>query len=164
MTGDKYRKLLNENITKSYKTTSTSAIRDINYEAGNIATRLGIAGRVEIYAEKEPYIIIKNHEEDFPYITSCRLINMAKSEIGMISKSIVEGINSSITENLLHKAIDFAKAQEEIIWHARRSLLFVPTSTWVKQGGSQFNVTMGSYDGAEICELISLYVLLLLSL
>ena len=30
MTGDKYRKLLNENITKSYKTTSTSAIRDIN--------------------------------------------------------------------------------------------------------------------------------------
>ena len=96
MSGDKYRKLLNDNITKSYKTTSGSALRDINHEAAIIATRLGIAGRVESYAEKEAYITIKDHKEDFPNKVSCRLINPAKSEIGKISKTIVEGINSRI--------------------------------------------------------------------
>ena len=96
MSGDRYRKLLNDNITKSYKTTSVAATRDINFEAANIATRLGIAERVEIYAEKEAYVTIKDHKEDFPNKVSCRLINPAKSEIGKISKSIVEKINSRI--------------------------------------------------------------------
>ena len=33
--------------------------------------------------------------------------------------------------------------------------------TWVKKSDSNslFDVTMGSYDGAEICELVGLYVL-----
>ena len=31
---------------------------------------------------------------------------------------------------------------------------------WVKKGdGTLFNVTMGSFDGAEICELVGLYLL-----
>ena len=76
----------------------------------------------------------------------------------------------SITEKLLRKALNFAKEhitisaqEEEVIWHARKSLLFSSNSTWVKREGEQFDVTMGSFDGAEICELVGLYILNLLS-
>ena len=48
--------------------------------------------------------------------------------------------------------------------HARKSLLFTSDSIWVKKGNdSSFDVTMGSFDGAEICELVGLYVLNILS-
>ena len=30
---------------------------------------------------------------------------------------------------------------------------------WVKQGNTNFDVTMGSFDGAEVCELVGLFVL-----
>ena len=76
----------------------------------------------------------------------------------------------SITEDLLRKAVEFARRhtnisneEREIIWHARKSLLFGNDAIWSKRANSQFDVTMGSYDGAEICELVGLYILDLLS-
>ena len=48
----------------------------------------------------------------------------------------------------------------KVIKHARKSLLFNNNKTWVKrENESLFDVTMGSYDGAEICELVGLYIL-----
>ena len=48
--------------------------------------------------------------------------------------------------------------------HARKSLLFTNDSTWVKKGDDpSFDVTMGSFDGAEVCELVGLYILNILS-
>ena len=49
------------------------------------------------------------------------------------------------------------------IWHSRKSLLFSDSSTWTKKDGKVFDVTMGSFDGAEICELVGLLLLKLLS-
>ena len=44
--------------------------------------------------------------------------------------------------------------------HARKSLLFDSNTPWIKKdGASMFDVTMGSFDGAEICELIGLFAL-----
>ena len=211
-TTEAYRKLLNENITRSYKTASKTVKQGIDREASKIASGLDIAERVEIYAEKDAFITLKDHKEDFRTRPSCRLINPAKSEIGIISKQMVEDINSrvraatkpqqwrdtqavinwfknlpereklsfikfdivefypSISEELLRKTITFArkhttitKQEEEVIWHSRKSLLFGGSSTWQKKDGNQFDVTMGSYDGAEICELVGLYILDLLS-
>ena len=64
----------------------------------------------------------------------------------------------SITEDLLLKAIEHAKQHVEIseedvemIMHARKSLLFNKDEAWVKRDNeSTFDVTMGSYDGAEV--------------
>ena len=47
--------------------------------------------------------------------------------------------------------------------HVRKSLLFHDNLPWVKKQGSMFDVTMGSYDGAEVCELVGLYILYLIS-
>ena len=72
-------------------------------------------------------------------------------------------------EKLLSDALVYAKGlintskdQEAIIWHSRKSLLFNDNSTWVKKQSGDFDVTMGSFDGAEVCELVGLYLLSLL--
>ena len=64
----------------------------------------------------------------------------------------------SISEELLARSTNYAKAiintEEEVIktvFHARKSLLFGITRVWVKIDNSDFDVTMGSYDGAEVC-------------
>ena len=43
--------------------------------------------------------------------------------------------------------------------HCRKSLLFSDGSIWIKNNGTTFDVTMGSFDGAEVCELVRLYPL-----
>ena len=72
----------------------------------------------------------------------------------------------SIAETLLWKALRFAKtftdvSQDtiDIIMHSRKSLLFCDGNTWIKKGNQLFDVTMGSFDGAEICELVGLFLL-----
>ena len=73
----------------------------------------------------------------------------------------------SITESLLDQSIDWATqftaitdSDIRIIKHARKSLLFHDGLSWVKRDSSNaFDVTMGSYDGAEICELVGLFIL-----
>ena len=74
----------------------------------------------------------------------------------------IEEFYPSITKRLLLKAIEHAKlytsiTQQEldIILHVRKSLLFSKNKPWEKTiNESLFDITMGSYDGAEICELM----------
>ena len=47
-----------------------------------------------------------------------------------------------------------------VIKQARKSLLFNGDEIWIKKGENPlFDVPMGSFDGAEICELVGLYML-----
>ena len=47
-----------------------------------------------------------------------------------------------------------------MIFHCRRSLLFHNNEPWIKTDNSgDFDVTIGSYDGAELCELAGLFML-----
>ena len=53
--------------------------------------------------------------------------------------------------------------EQEVIAHARRSLLFNNKEPWCKKDHNNlFDVTMGAYDGAEVCELVGSYLLSLL--
>ena len=79
----------------------------------------------------------------------------------------IEEFYPSISKELLQKAINHASAfvrinNEEInvIMYSRKSLLFDSNNIWIKKDGDpNFDVTMGSYDGAEICELVGLHIL-----
>ena len=69
-------------------------------------------------------------------------------------------------EKLLKKSLRFANSiiaitQEDnkLIHHSRKSLLFNNENCWVKKGGKLFDVTMGAYDGAEVCELVGCFIL-----
>ena len=76
----------------------------------------------------------------------------------------------TITETILDNAISFAKElthvsdeKIRIIKHCRKSLLYNNETPWVKKNTpGNFDVTMGSYDGAEVCELVGVYILCLL--
>ena len=68
---------------------------------------------------------------------------------------------------LLDRSISFAKSLIDIegniiniMNHARKSLLFDDNGAWVKKDRNPlFIVTMGSFDNAEVCELVGLYLL-----
>ena len=89
-----------------------------------------------------------------------------KSRHSFISFDIVD-LYPSISENFLDQALSWAPSLAaisyediSIIKHARKSLLFNNGKPWIKNNNSNlFDVTMGSYDGAEICELVGLFIL-----
>ena len=75
----------------------------------------------------------------------------------------------SIKESLFHEALQFAKMHVnitqrdiEVMFHSRKSLSYNNGIPWVKNEGTGFDVTMRAYDGAEICELIGIFMLSLL--
>ena len=77
----------------------------------------------------------------------------------------------SIKETLLIKAINFAKKlvnitneDKVIIKHARKSLLYNNSEPWLKNNSRLFDVSMGAYDGVEVCELVGTFILYKLSL
>ena len=204
-----YDKLLKDNVTAKYKQISNTDVTKINLKAKQISEQLHLADRIDSLAAKPAFITIKDHKEHFPNHIKCRLINPAKSEIGMISKKILDRINTdvaaatqvqqwkntneviqwfnsindkksctflsfdvidfypSINETLLKEALEFASEftaitedEKEIIMHSKDTLLFHNNSTWQKSNQTnQFDITMGSYDGAETCELIGKYIL-----
>ena len=200
--------LLEQNIMKSYKKAHPNTIRDIHAENKKIATKLGIDDRVDTTANKDAFVTLKDHKPNFANQPTCRLINPTKSEIGKISKEILDRINSkiaraskfnqwknstsviewfkaienkkqhnficfdivefypSISQDLLNRALDFASAygsitneERNIIIHAKHSILVLKQQTWQKKGDTTFDVTMGSYDGMETCELVGSFLL-----
>ena len=79
----------------------------------------------------------------------------------------VRMLRRSISEDLLTKALSFTAEYDEIteeekesVIQAKRSVLFNVNQTWCKKSAdSHFDVTMGSFDGAETCELVCSYLL-----
>ena len=73
----------------------------------------------------------------------------------------------SISLDLLNAALGFASNydnitgdERHIIVHAKKSCLFSSGKQWCKKSSSDFfNITMGSYDGAESCELVGSFLL-----
>ena len=52
----------------------------------------------------------------------------------------------------------------DFIFHSHKSLLYHIDDPWVKKDTSvEFDVTMGSYDDAEVCEIVGLFMLDMLS-
>ena len=206
-------KKLRENIPKSYKKSPTRLEKSINLATKEIAAGVNLDDRIEYMAKAPTYITLKDHKDNFRSAHPCRLINPCKSEIGKISKSILENINRnllkllqvnqwrnsesvikwfysienksqckfiqldiaefypSISEEILDNAILFAQQyihipekDLRIIKHCRKSLLYNNNEPWKKKNtGNCFDVTMGSFDGAKICELVGIHILSLLS-
>ena len=210
MTPTVYDKLLTENITSKYKLADDDIVSEISHEFNDIAQELNISERIENTAQKQAFVTIKDHKHNFEANTKCRLINPTKSEMGRVSKVMLDRINNdirckigvnqwkdtsavlkwfnglkqmdklsflvfdiedfypSITEDLLKKCLRWAKkhttvtdTEHKAILHSRRSTLHDhKDNTWIKKDARrQFDVSMGAHDGAEVCELVGLYIL-----
>ena len=197
-------------MTKTYKKAPSDTTTKINKEAAVLVEKLDLSDRVQVHTNNECFVTFKDHKPNFYAAKQCRLINPAKTEVGRISKQILEkivlevkektrsnlwkntqsvlqwfinlsyGIRAkakfiqfdiesfypTITEELLTKALQYAQTmvkieqtEVEIIFHSRKALLFNNSECWVKKSGKLFDVTMGAYDGAEVCEIVGLYLL-----
>ena len=204
----KYRELLQNNVTKDYKIAAEGKQAEIDRRTNILAQHLKIEDRMEQHTATPAFITLKDHKDNFSTDTKCRLINPAKSNLGIVSKKLLEKFikqiktNSghnlwkssaevlnwfsqtntasnarflkfdicefypSISSALLNKALHFARSyinitedEEEIIKLSKEALLFSNNNCWEKKNNPEFDVTMGSYDGAETAELIGLYLL-----
>jgi hypothetical protein len=209
MSSNDYNKLLHENITKSYQKANASIKKEIDIETKGLAKKLNLEKKMEQIANRPAFITLKDHKENFKNKLPCRLINPAKSEMGIVAKKYLETVNAnvnkerqpnqwrdtatvinwfknlqnkgnarfikfdivefypSISESLLDSAISYANSISPIpsdvitiIKQARKTILFNGSDIWIKKGQNpMFDVTMGCYDGAEVCELVGLYLL-----
>jgi hypothetical protein len=91
-----YNKLLDTAITKAYKKATSNTTTKIISEEKKIAEKLGLDDRIDSLATKDSFITLKDHKPNFHNNPTCRLINPSKSEIGIISKKILQRINSQI--------------------------------------------------------------------
>ena len=209
MNKEEYNKYLIDNISTAYKKTKSDKVQQINKEAYKISKDLDLDERMKKLQESESYITIKDHKPNFPARPTFRLINPSKTDLGRVSKQLLDRINKdlqtemkvnqwkntnsviewfkeikhkescrflqfdienfypSITKELFLNAIDHAKKyvritskEIDIILQSRKTLLFHQQKPWSKRDNeSDFDVPMGSFDGAEICELIGTYIL-----
>jgi hypothetical protein len=95
-----YNKLLTDNMTKIYKLGSDDITDYINFELKKITSNLSIADRVDTMARRNAFIYLKDHKENFDSNPKCRLINPSKSELGKVSKIILDDINNKISSTL----------------------------------------------------------------
>lgn len=204
-----YNDLLNKNINKNYKKADKLLEHSIHNQARSIARSIELGDRINSMAKKEAFLTLKDHKPNFANNPTCRLINPAKSELGHVSKVILERINKSlikqnninmwgnttsvlswfrdiknkvnshficfdvvefypsITEFTLNAALDYAEGfvdisgtERDIIMHTKKSLLFSDEQPWSKRSSvKSFDVAMGSFDGAETCELVGCFIL-----
>ena len=69
-------------------------------ETKNIAKKCQQSGKIEFLAKSAAFITFKNHKDNFQSSLHCRLRNPSKSELGKVSKSILENINQRIVKLL----------------------------------------------------------------
>ena len=66
--------------------------------------------------------------------------------------------------NFASEYISISKCDIDVINHARKSLLFDGSNTWIKKRGGLFDVSMGVFDASdEVCEIAGTYMLNVLS-
>ena len=75
-----HEKLIQNNITTTYKEVSKDFVYNISQETKAIATQLDIQDRTERIAKRQAFISLHDHIENFANNPTCRLINPAKSE------------------------------------------------------------------------------------
>ena len=66
---------------------------------------------------------------------------------------------ANITEDILRGALEYAKQhtkvtsdEAKIIFQMKKAFIFKDGKPWIKKGNRLFDVTMGFWDGGEICE------------
>ena len=205
---NEYKTILHNNVTSEYKKADESDVDNVNKEAAELTSTLGIADRVDEYIKQEAFVTVKDHKPNFPDRKQYRLLNPAKSNVGKVSKTILEtavskvksatnlnlwqnsdqviewfsGLRNktkltffkfdvvsfypSISKELFDIVINWSKqyhnftsVELKALQNTRKSFLYLNEDPWIKKSQSNFDITMGSFDGAECCELVGLYIL-----
>ena len=91
-----YKRLL----TKEYMKSSNKDVNKVNSKSAVIAKKLQLEERMEYFTSLDAYVTIKDHKENFPARTTCRLINPAKTDIGRVSKQLLLRIAEEVRQKI----------------------------------------------------------------
>ena len=137
-----------------------SLINPSKSELGKVSKRI-LSNIVETVRNKTKLNHWKNSESVINWF-----VNLQGKERASFIQFDIKEFYPSIRKILLTKSLNYASkfvkisAQDKnIIFQCRNSILFNDEKPWNKKGNDQFDVTMGSWDGAEICEIVRLYLL-----
>ena len=100
LTPKEYKKLSKKNVTKTYGKASPRLEKAFNLESKEIAKNINLDDHIECIAKSNAFVALKDHKQNFRSATQCRLINPCKSELGKISKIILENINKTLVKKL----------------------------------------------------------------
>ena len=95
-----HEKILYKNMTKIYKKTNPSLPKKINKEAKKIIKEFNLDDKLNIMAKQRCFVTIKDHKPDFRTNPKNRLLNPTKSELGKLSKHILQTINTELQNKL----------------------------------------------------------------
>ena len=114
MSKEKHDELLERQVNKDYKKADNTKIKDINKNDKEIASKLELSDRIYTTSKRQAFLTLKDHKPNFQNVQTCRLINPTKSEIGKVSKKILEKIVLTVREKT--KFNHWRKTQSVIDW------------------------------------------------
>ena len=82
MDKEHYNKLLKESITNSYNLADDQSADLINRELKPITDSLNISDMIKAMTNTQSFITLKDHKDNFQNKQKCRLINLAKINLG----------------------------------------------------------------------------------
>ena len=88
-------------IQTAHEYRRTDAAAKIISAEKQIAKNLNLDKRIDALAAKSAFITLKDHKPNFANNPTCRLINPSKSEIGIVSKKILQRVNAKIVSTTL---------------------------------------------------------------
>ena len=109
-----YKKTLANTVTKDYMKVEAMELEKINTEAASIAKKLKLDDRIDAMGLNQSYVTVKDHKPSFPNSLECRIINPCKSQIGRISKKILEDINTRVREST--RVCQWRSTDEVVKW------------------------------------------------
>ena len=96
MEGREYKELVEREIQKEYQKVNPTEIKKIENSQKSIVTNLELEDRVFATTQRQCFASLKDHKDNFFNNPKVRLINPTKSEVGKISKLILDEIISTV--------------------------------------------------------------------
>jgi len=116
---EEYKDLALTNIKKFYKKEKSDAILNtINSDIEHYASKYDVLDRVNKIQRplQECFITLKDHKVNYQHTKPCRLINPAKSDLGVLSKRILDIILGSLRETISPQLNQFKDVGACLLW------------------------------------------------
>ena len=97
---NEYLNEIKNNITSEYKKSSTTKVDEVNKKAALIAKQVGQEKNMEVFTPSNCFITIKDHKPNFPSKVDVRVIAPSKSDVGRVSKHLLQRIVQELNAKL----------------------------------------------------------------
>lgn len=117
---NKYNELILTELRKKYRIAEKSELDSINTSIKEICEEIGISNKIEVFTPLTPRFTFKDHKETFNINPSIRLISPCISDIGNISKKILDSIIPNIKQKITNHL--WISSDEVIDWFKNISI------------------------------------------